>query len=55
MQEASRDTKPAFGAPGLTSSLTGHFDEAIDYIERHDLYIPALRLWSDRPEELKVK
>jgi len=24
------------------------------YIERHDLYIPALRLWSRQPNELKV-
>jgi len=35
-------------------SIKGQFDAALDYIERHELYIPALRLWSHQADELKV-
>lgn len=54
IQEASCGYKSCKRECKLTPMDLGHFDEAIDYIERYDLYVPALRLWSNQPEESKV-
>jgi hypothetical protein len=37
-----------------TAFLLERFDEALEYIDQHELYQPAINLYQARPEELKV-
>ena len=46
----------SFMVQSATDNCLGdeRFDEAITYITKHDLYNEALKLWSEKPEQVKV-